>query len=120
MEADTDKEHNVFRRTVTVGGVTYCFLFADDTKPREYRKAMLGWMCFIARGTYKENKKALGIATEKKASPSCSYDFVLLYMPEWTEQNQKEMEKMQQQTGILVNPTISNAHFDEYPKSERR
>jgi len=37
-------------------------------------------------------------------------------MPEWTEQNQREMEKVQQKTGILVNPIINYAHEDEYPK----
>jgi hypothetical protein len=114
--ADIDNKYPLFRRTFAQSGVTYCFLFADDTKPREYRKGMLSWMCYIARGTYKENRKVLGIATEKKASPTCSYDFVLLDMPDWTEENQKEMEKVQQETGILLNPVISIAHEDEYPK----
>lgn len=114
--ADNDKAHIVFRRYFDSNGVTYCFLFADDTKPRDYRKGMLTWMCYIARGTYKSNKKVIGIATEKKASPSCSYDFVLLDIPEWTEQNQKEMEKMQQETRILLSPERSIVHEDEYPK----
>jgi len=114
--ADKDKIHNLLRRTFTLNGVTYCFLFADDTKPREHRKGMLTWMCYIARGTYKSNKKVIGIATEKKASPACSYDFVLLDMPEWTEQNQREMEKVQQETGILLSPETSIVHEDEYPK----
>jgi len=114
--ADSDKIHNLFRRTFDLKGVTYCFLFADDTKPRDYRKGMLTRMCYIARGTYKSNRKVIGIATEKKASPTCSYDFVLLHMPEWTEKNQKEMERIQQETGILLNPIVSIAHEDEYPK----
>ena len=65
---------------------------------------------------YKSNRKVIGIATEKKASPTSSYDFVLLDMPEWTEQNQREMEKVQQETGILLSPEISIMHEDEYPK----
>ncbi len=116
MMADIDNTYPLFRRIFALNGVTYCFLFADDTRPREYRKAMLSWMCYIARGTYKENRKVLGIATEKKASPTCSYDFALLDMLEWTEENQKEMEKIQQETGILLNPLISIAHEEEYPK----
>ncbi len=119
VSADNDKIHNVYRRTFALKGVTYCFLFADDTKPRDYRKGMLTWMCYIARGTYKSNRKVIGIATEKKASPTCSYDFVLLDMPEWTEQNQREMEKVKKETGILLNPMISIAHEDEYPKLEK-
>lgn len=115
--ADNDKTYNLFRRSIVASwGVTYCFLFADDKKPRDYRKGMLTWMCYIARGTYKSNRKVIGIATEKKASPTCSYDFVLLDMPEWTEQNQREMEKVQRETGILLNPIIGIAHEDEYPK----
>lgn len=114
--ADNDETHNLFRRTFAQKGVTYCFLFADDTKPRGYRKGMLTWMCYIARGTYKSNRKVIGIATEKKASPTCSYDFVLLDMPEWTQYNQREMERVQRETGILLNPEISIVHEDEYPK----
>ncbi len=117
--ADNDKIHNLFRRTFALKGVTYCFLFADDTKPRENRKAMLTAMCWIARGKFQENRMVLGVATEKPASPTCSYDFVLLDIPEWTEKCQKDMEKLQQETGILVNPTISYTHFDEYPKLEK-
>lgn len=113
--ADKDKTHNLFRRTCTLNGVTYCFLFADDTKPRDYRKGMLKRMCYIARGTFKSNRKVIGIATEKKASSTCSYDFALLDMPEWAEQNQREMEKVQEETGILVSPEISVVHEDEYP-----
>lgn len=116
MIAASDEKHNVVRRTFDLNGVTYCFLFADDTKPRDYRKGMLEWMCYIARGTYKSNRKVIGIATEKEASPICSYDFVLLDMPEWTGQNQKEMEEMQQKTGILRSPIISILHEDEFPK----
>lgn len=115
--ANNDKTHNLFRRTFALKGVTYCLLFADDTKPRDYRKGMLTWMCYIARGTYKSNRKVIGIATEKEASPACSYDFALLDMPEWTEQNQREMEKVQQETGILLSPEISIVNEDEYPKS---
>jgi hypothetical protein len=76
-------------------------------------------MCYIARGTYKSNRKVLGIATEKEASPTCSYDFVLLDMPEWTEENQQEMKRIQRETRILVSPITSVAHEDEYPKSEK-
>ena len=59
----------------------------------------------------------IGIAIEKYASPSCSYDFALLNMPKWTENNQKEMDRIQQETGILVNPIVGYSHEDEYPKS---
>jgi hypothetical protein len=117
--ADKDNRHNIFRRTVSGGDITYCFLFADNTMPRENRKAMLTAMCWIARGKFQENKKVIGVATEKPASPTLSYDFVLLDIPEWTEECQKDMEKLQQETGILVNPIIGYAHEDEYPKMSK-
>jgi len=113
--ADADKEHPLFRRTFSQNGVTYCFLFADDSRPRDYRKGMLKSMCFVARGVYRENQKVIGIATEKKASPTCSYDFALLNIPEWTKENQKEMERIQHETGILLNPILGYTHEDEYP-----
>jgi len=119
MKADNYNEASVFRRTVSDSSVTYCFLFADDTIPRENRKGMLTAMCWIARGNFQESKRVIGIATEKPASPTSSYDFVLLDIPEWTEEDQKYIEKLQQETGILINPTVSYTHFDEYPKLEK-
>lgn len=114
MAAD-DKEYPLFRRTFSQNGVTYCLLFADNSRPRDYRKEMLKGMCFVARGIDQENKKVIGIATEKEASPTCSYDFVLLMIPEWTDECQKEMDRIQQKTGIFLNPKISRTHENEYP-----
>ena len=44
------------------------------------------------------------------------FDFVWLDMPIWTDQNQKEMEIVQQQTGILLNPKVSIIQEDEFPR----
>ena len=73
-------------------------------------------MCWVARGQNKENKKVIGIATEKKMQPISSYDFCLLEIPEWTEEYQKQVEQLQKETGIFVNPKVSRAQEDEYPK----
>lgn len=115
--AASDKTHKVFRRTIDSNEITYCFLFTDSTKPKDYRKGVLQCMCYIARGKFKSNRKVIGIASEIEEGLIYSYDFVLLDMPEWTEQNQREMEKMQQETGILSSPDISIVHEDEYLKS---
>lgn len=109
-------KHDLFRRVLIGDGITYCFLFQDDPDPRENRKAMLGTMCFIARGKYPQNKKVIGIATERKIKPMCSYDFCLLDFPIWTKENQKNMEEIQKETGILIDPKIYSIHEDEYPK----
>ena len=51
--------------------------------------------------------------------PTCSYDFVLLDIPEWTERNQREMEKMQRETVILLSPEIRIVTEDESPQSAK-
>lgn len=114
--AHKDEKHDLFRRIMPSDGITYCFLFQDDPEPRNKRKSMLQAICWIARGKYQQNKKVLGIATEKKLRPTCSYDFFLLDLPEWTEENQKNIERLQRDTGIFVNPIIGYTHEDEYPE----
>lgn len=117
--AHNEKKHDLFRRIMSGDdGVTYCFLFQDDPEPREKRKAMLNATCWVAKGKYKENKKVLGIATEKEIRPTCSYDFAYMYFPEWTEEQQKYTEELQKKTNIFVNPIIRKASEDEYPKIE--
>lgn len=117
-KAHKDNRNNIFRRMFPVNhlGVTYCFLFVDESAPRNNRVTMLINTCYVARGKNTENKKAVGIATEKRISPECSYDFCLIDKPDWTEEDQKQMEKLQKETGIFVNPVISPFHEDEYPK----
>ncbi len=116
--AHKDEKHDLFRRIMPGDGITYCFLFQDDPEPRNNRKAMLTAICWIARGKYQQNKKVLGIATEMKIRPTCSHDFVLMNLPTWTEENQKNMEQLQKDTGIFVNPIVRYTHEDEYPVIE--
>ena len=116
--AHKDEKHDLFRRIMPGDGITYCFLFQDDPEPRNNRKAMLTAICWIARGKYQQNKKVLGIATEMKIRPTCSHDFVLMNLPTWTEENQKNMEQLQKDTGIFVNPIVGYTHEDEYPVIE--
>lgn len=116
VRAHNDNAHELFRRILLGEGGTYCFLFQDDPEPREKRKAMLAAICWIARGKHQQNKKVLGIATEMKIRPACSYDFCLLDIPKWTAENQNDMEKLQKETGIFVNPNMGYTHEDEYPR----
>jgi len=120
IRAESDTSYDVFRRTIAGSGVTYCFVFGDDPEPRGRRRNMLLNMCWIARGTFKENRKVIGIASEKQVRRMRSYDFCLIDLPEWTEENQKQMEKLQQETGILLSPEIGIAHEEEYTRSNKR
>ncbi len=117
IQAHNDDTQDSFRRILFGDGVTYCFLFQDDPEPREQRKAMLAAICWIARGKYQQNKKVIGVATEKKIKPMCSYDFCLFDLPEWTEEYQRNMENLQKETGIFTDPIVRRVHEDEYPNT---
>jgi hypothetical protein len=110
------KSGKTFRRFMFMEdqNVMYCFLFQDDPEPRENRKGHLTAMCHVARSKHKE-KKIIGIATEVKIRPTCSYDFVLFKVHEWTEKDQKVLEELQAKTDILKSPNKSVIHEDEYP-----
>lgn len=114
MKAHNDNKHDLLRRVLPMDDVTYCFLFQDG--PRERRIAMLSAICQIARVKSPENKKVIGIATEKKIRPRCSYDFCLVNIPELTEEYQKYINELQKDTGILTNPIFGYTHEEEYPK----
>ena len=116
-KAHNDNKYDLLRRVLPMDDVTYCFLFQDG--PRERRIAMLSAICQIARVKSPENKKVIGIATEKKIRPTCSYDFCLVNIPELTEEYQKYIDELQKDTGILTNPIFGYTHEEEYPKSAK-
>jgi hypothetical protein len=108
-----DARRLIMRRLTKLGDTTYCFLFMEDGKePRERRRAMLSVMCFVARGLHRENKKVVGVATE---AGNRSYDFCLLVQPRWTAKNEEIKKKIQDDTGIFVNPRVTRDGEDEYP-----
>jgi len=108
-----ESRHLIMRRLTALAGTTYCFLFMEDGKgPREKRKAMLSAMCFVARGLYPENKKVIGVATE---AANRSYDFCVRVQPDWTAKDEETKVKIQEQTGIFVNPRKTADGEDEYP-----
>jgi hypothetical protein len=78
----------------------------------------LGTICFIARGKNIKNKKVIGIATEKKNKPTCSYDFCLMYIPKWTNELQKQSENIQNKYKIFLDPSICHIREEEYPIQE--
>jgi len=106
---------DLYRRLVKGEGVTYCFLFMNDPEPRDRRKQMLFAMCYVARGKFPENKKVLGIATEKRIEPTCSYDFCLFDKPNWDTTDDEKVKELQKVTGIFVNPEMQMVQANEYP-----
>ena len=114
--AHEDQTHDVFRRVMTVDGVTYCFLFMDAELPREERRMALASMCLVARDRFRENPRVIGIATEKAFTPECSYDFGYIEMAEWTESDAAQAAAIRRETGTLSNVTERSVHEDEYPE----
>jgi hypothetical protein len=105
----------IFRRFMVFEDRTFCFLFAEKDAPRSGRQNMLGHMCFVARGLHPQNQKVIGIATEKRFEQNCTYDVCLLEMPEWTDDNQREMEDIRAKTGIGVGTYKQTERVNEYP-----
>jgi hypothetical protein len=109
-----EKKPRIFRRYTAFGDTTYCFLLMEDGKePRENRKKMLSCMCFVARGLPPMNMRVIGVATEAE---NHSYDYCFRKQPEWTEQDEANKLKVQEATGIFVNPRRTETGEDEYPK----
>lgn len=116
VRATEETKNNVYKRIVDIGRVTYCFLFVDGKKSRDFRRGYLQDTCFVARGINKDNTKVIGIATEMNMHSALSFDFVMLDIPNWGEEQQKGMNEIQKKHGILTNPEYIPFHEDEYPK----
>jgi len=114
IRADSKKKENFYQRIIKVDGITYCFVFANAPS-REHRKNLLSNVCFVARDFYKENKKVIGIATEMKILPECSYDFCLLDFPEWTNSEEEEAKRIKKELKIFKNLEYGRFQEDEYP-----
>ena len=80
------------------------------------RGRALGCDLRISRKNQNKDKKIIGIATEVKIRPTCSYDFVLFKVHDWTETDQKVLEELQAETDILKSPKKFFVHEDEYPE----
>lgn len=114
VKAHESTKSGVWRRVVAHDGVTYCFLFMDNTVPRETRRGALGEFCFVARGKIPENPVVIGIATERHRRTG-SYDFCYRELPDWTENMARQAAEIQARTGLLTSTTAKQAHEDEYP-----
>jgi hypothetical protein len=118
MRADSDIRHDLYRRKVVAGEMIFCFLFmdiGDDVEARQGRAEMLGMMCWVGRGQQVEITKVIGIATEKKICPTCTYDLCRYDIPEWTKVEQRKMDLFQREYGIFVDPAITETREQEYP-----
>jgi hypothetical protein len=117
--ADQSAEDQMtFRRVGEFKGATYCFLFTGDAISREERRKIMEALCIVARGKYQDNRKVVGIATEMQLRPTCSYDFCLLEIEEWTEEYERQRQEIQDATGLLTNITEHHLEAHEYPEMD--
>lgn len=115
VRAHEDTTADMFRRILKTDGISYVFLFFSESLLRDDRKNMLFSICFFARGKFPENIKVVGIATEKRIEPTCSYDYCVINKPEWTEDDNNRMLKIQEELDLFKNPEIAGISEDEYP-----
>jgi hypothetical protein len=102
-----------FRRFLSVGDTTYCFLFMEDGQDRrEHRQTLLQIMCFVARGIGPMNQRVIGIATEFE---NRSYDYCVLYKPQWSKKDEERKIRYQKEFGIFRDPQLTTTGVDEYP-----
>ena len=73
---------------------------------------MLQMMCFVARGLPPMNKRVVGVATEAE---NRSYDYCFRHQPHWSETDAANKLKIQEATGIFLNPRRTQSGEDEYP-----
>ena len=118
VEAHKDEVYDMLRRVMPMGDRTYCFLYADDPEPRNRRKALLQALCYVARGTFRANATVIGIATEKKLRPECTYDYCLLEMPNWSDEDERQSLRIQREAGLLTNVTPGSTREDEWPSDD--
>lgn len=110
-----ESDRPIFRRFLKLEDKTFCFLFLENDAERKLRNEMLWQMCFVARGLCREHAKVIGIATEKRFERECTYDYCLLNIPKWTDENQQLMAEIQQKTGIGTGAFREAERAEEYP-----
>ncbi len=121
VSAHEDTVHPIARR-ITVAkdpvpgrNTTYVFLFMDEALGRERRQEMLQGLCLVARDLQRPNRMVIGVATEKRLEPKCSYDFCLFDYPEWPEPMVKAAEQLREEFGFFKSPQRSESITHEYP-----
>ncbi|HBI17605.1 MAG: hypothetical protein UR60_C0017G0022 [Candidatus Moranbacteria bacterium GW2011_GWF2_34_56] len=105
------------------GDPAYVFLmfpWREDKTERENREARIGMLDAVMRVVkfkYPESEDIIGIATEsgRAKAEAGSEDAGYLDARNWTEKNEEEAKKLQQDFKILINPVKSFVHDEEYP-----
>jgi hypothetical protein len=89
---------------------------------REYRKSLLLAYCKVAKLKANLSKFIVGIATEPKGSKGASEDLIVLETSLWTDEMQREAERLQKDLSLFLDQNIkrTEGHYKEYPDLPRR
>jgi hypothetical protein len=100
----------------SLSGTHYVFLASDRTASRDHRVVELQLRCFVARGLAEEYVKVVGIATEQpEEGGGSSLDFILLDIPEWSEEHEEKKRGIQHDLGYFADAKATELSIDEYP-----
>lgn len=80
------------------------------------RKSYLEHTAYVARKMYPEYKTIVGITAEQYIQPDSPITFMLLHLPDeaWTPDLQKQVDEIQQKTGILTKLTENRTTSYEF------
>lgn len=82
---------------------------------REQRAALLSAYCHVAKLKFPNLLDIIGIATESLDATGRSEDLMYLDARLWSAEDEARTRDLQAKTGIMLNPTRTPFHDDEYP-----
>jgi hypothetical protein len=113
---DFHKNPEIASRTVeSINGIMYIFLKQLNSVNRKERMLELTGKCLIAKSRFLNKNIFIGIATEDDISKGHSFDLVYNYIPKWTDDDSKKIEKMMQEHNFYSLQKYHNMKVDEYP-----
>jgi hypothetical protein len=94
----------------------YVFLARSHGEDRQDRIAELYGRCLVARGLDLNTRTVIGIATELP-EPGKGYSLDALYLdkPEWTDEDQRNLEYLQREFGYFASSRQTRLRTNEYP-----
>jgi hypothetical protein len=114
---DAPNKRTRARMMPSLSDVRYVFLASTREEDREGRRKELALRCYVARGMDEfTGDTVIGIATERyDRNAGFSLDAVRITMTEWTSEDQRTLEGIQQDLGYFADPVRSRMSGDEFP-----
>lgn len=95
-------------------------IFKTEKHYREVRINFLHACMLVTRLKYPKSTDIIGIATESGiANPGRSEDAMYINGREWSKKDEKHAKQLQEKFEILVSPTETKVHHNEYPQTKK-